>query len=184
MGGRPSKPTSLILLEGKSHRTKAEIEKRKEAEKALVTGHPMKEWPSTKQDQVAHSHWVRLAKLYRAIGKNDALIEATVNRYCILSSECEAAEKEDQRLHELADKLDDRQDEMEFSDYIKLATEINKSIAKNQSTLQNKRKMLLGIEKENIMTLAAQMRSIPKQPDKNEKPTGMAAFRQKRAEMS
>jgi len=184
LGGRPSKPTSLILLEGKSHRTKAEIAKRKEAEKALVTGHPMKEWPATKQDPVAHLHWIRMSKLYRAIGKNDALVEATMNRYCMLLSECESAEKEDQRLHGLAEKLEDCQNEMEFADYIKLATEINKSIAKNQSTLQNKRKMLLGIEKENIMTLAAQMRSIPKQPDKNEKPTGMAAFRQKRAEMS
>lgn len=184
MGGRPSKPTALILLEGKSHRTKAELEKRKEAEKALITGQPMKEWAATKQDPVAHSHWIRMAKLYRAIGKNDALVEATMNRYCMLLSECESVEKEDQRLHALAEKLDDRQDEMEFAEYIRLSSDINRSIAKNQTALQNKRKMLLDIEKENIMTLAAQMRSIPKQPDKNERPTGMAAFRQKRAEMS
>jgi hypothetical protein len=36
--------------------------------------------------------------------------------------------------------------------------------------IQTKRKMLLDIEKENIMTIAAALRSIPKKTDEKENP--------------
>ena len=41
----PAKPVSVLEAEGKSHRTKAELEKRREGENALATGTSLKERP-------------------------------------------------------------------------------------------------------------------------------------------
>lgn len=154
------KPISLV----KGHRTKAEIEIREKAEMSLMTGITFKEWPETKANPVAHKQFRRLKRLYKSIGRDDAMIESVVNRYCILLAECEEYEKHNQRLHDLADELDDKKDELEFDDYFKKTVEIGKQIQKNDSLLQSKRKMLLDIEKENVMTLVSAMRSIPKKP--------------------
>ena len=47
MGGRPSKPVAVIRKEGKSHRTKAEMNAREKCEAALATGNPIKEKEET-----------------------------------------------------------------------------------------------------------------------------------------
>ena len=173
--GRPSKP--LVLVQG--HRTKAEIELREQAEKSLLTGRPMREYSSVKEDPAAHNYFKSIAKMLEAIGKNDSLIEMVINRYCLLLSECDSFEKEDERLRKSLEKLEDRESEMEFTDYIKTSTQLSKLIIDNDKQLQTKRKMLLDIEKENVMTLASQLRSIPKKPEKKAK-SSMAAFLEKR----
>lgn len=40
---RPSKPASVIKLEGKSHRTKKELRNREQAENSLLSGMKLKE---------------------------------------------------------------------------------------------------------------------------------------------
>lgn len=157
---RPSKPLALV----KGHRTQAEKEIRKQAEESLLTGRAMAEWKTVKDDAIAHRHFLRISKLFKTIDKNDALHESVINRYCSILAECERFGEEDLRLRLLIDKLDDNQDRMEFVDYVKALMELNKQIQKNASLLQTKRKMLLDIEKENIMTIASQLRSIPKKP--------------------
>jgi hypothetical protein len=42
--------------------------------------------------------------------------------------------------------------------------------------------MMLAIEKENLMTIASALRSIPKKVEKKKKESGMAAFMAKRNE--
>lgn len=173
-------PKPIELVQG--HRTKAEKQQRAKAEKELMTGIAFKEWPEVKADPVAHKQFARLKRLYKSIGRDDAMIETVINRYCMMLSECEYYEKEHKRLHEIADKLEDKSREMEFTDYMKAVLEINKQIQNNDKLLQTKRKMLLDIEKENVMTLVSAMRSIPKKAPKKEKLSGIAAYRQKRME--
>lgn len=117
MAGRPSKPVQLIKLEGnKDRRTKAELEFREKAEKALYTGTTFKESPAVKADPIAHKEFLRLKKLYKNIQYVDGLDEQMINRYCLLiSQEQRLVERNDpeefQMLHktrEMILKLEDR----------------------------------------------------------------------------
>jgi len=169
---RPSKP--IALVEG--HRTNAEKSSRAEVESSLVTGMPWREWPEVKQNPVAHKLYQKLNKLFKKIDKNDALSEPIINRYCILQAECAAYEEDDRRLRDRMEELDDRfnneedKSDLKYADYIKLALDIERQIAVNDTRLQAKRKMLLDIERETCMTLKAQLAAIPKKakkPDEN-----------------
>lgn len=177
MAGRPSKPITLV----KGHRTKAEIEIRKTAEEALVTGTPLKEWKEVKVDPVAHKEFLRIRKALRSIGKDDALHENVVNRYCLIHSECRKLEAQQDKILQGVDKLEKEKEEkgrvdgMDILEYFTLLINLQKQIVALDKQLQSKRKMLLDIEKENIMTIASALRSIPKKP-KNEDESPMAKF--------
>jgi hypothetical protein len=114
MAGRPSKPVQLIKLEGnKDRRTKAELEFREKAEKALYTGTTFKESPAVKADPVAHREFLRLKKLYKKIQFVDGLDEQMINRYCLLvSQEQKLMESDDflalHKTREMILKLEDR----------------------------------------------------------------------------
>ena len=86
---RPAKPAVVLLDEKKSHRTKAEIQKRQEEEEKLLSGEVMKESRQVKENERAHSAYLRVKKLLKNIEKNDALYEGAINRYCMLCAECE-----------------------------------------------------------------------------------------------
>ena len=85
---RPSKATAVLGEEKRSHRTKAELRQRAAAENALITGKKMRERPEVKDNEKAHKEWQRIRGLLEAAGKNEALYEATINRYCMLHAEC------------------------------------------------------------------------------------------------
>ncbi len=89
MGGRPSKPVGVLVSEGRSHRTKAELEQRAAAENSLLSGKKITERPRVRKDAAAHSEFRRVVGLMRAIGKDDALYSEQVNRYSELYSEGE-----------------------------------------------------------------------------------------------
>ena len=84
MAGRNPKP--LVLLDG--HLTKKQKEEREQAEKRLLTGTAMKIWPSVKENKYAKKEFVRVQKLLRKIGKDDALYENIINRYAKITAEC------------------------------------------------------------------------------------------------
>ena len=69
----PNKPAVVIRAEGRSHRTKAELELREKGEAALATGEPMKARKEVKANKKANSEFKRVSKLLEGIGKNDAL---------------------------------------------------------------------------------------------------------------
>ena len=156
----PTPPKPVILMTG--HISNEEKGIRSAAEQEVLTGERFVEWPEVKRNKIAHKHFKRLSGLYEKIEKNDALIEPVINRYCILQAECAAFEADDKRLRERMEQLDDRRDDMEYPEYLRLALELEKQIERNDGKLQTKRKMLLDIEKETLMTLKAQMASIPK----------------------
>jgi hypothetical protein len=187
----PPKPFKVIESENKSHRTKAEMSQRKQQEEALISGVKLKERSEVKQNKLAHKEFVRVNNLLKKIEKNDALYEPIINRYCIILSECYDLEMKREEFTDMVREL--REGFKETQKYIKDENEravlmieftreisrITNSILCIDGVVQQKRKMLLDIEKENIFTIASALRSIPKKLDKKEQ-SGMAAMLAKR----
>jgi len=168
----PPKPFTVLTTEKKSHRTKDELKKRQQGEAALSTGVAMKERPEVKAAPIAHKEFRRLNTLLGSIGKNDAIYETVINRYCLLLAECQGFEQ-------LKDKCNDDLEELyqakengliDIMDYFDKKEMINRRFLNYDKQLQTKRKMLFDIEKENIMTIAAALRSIPKKADDKPNP--------------
>ena len=171
---RPSKPVLVLENERKSHRTKAELQKRKEEEAKLLSGMEMKERKEVRENKEAHKEFTRLKKLMKNIEKNDALYETVINRYAMLLAECmdfeEKRESFYKDLQELTEHMDEIVEETSLAEYHKLKNTMQKNILDIDRQVQAKRKMLLEIEKENVMTIAASLRSIPKKEDKADDP--------------
>ena len=162
---RPGKAPDVIEQEGKSHRTKAEMSARRSA--AMLTGQKIKERSEVKENSAAHTEFLRVVKLLGKIGKNDALLESIINRYCTLQAECYDFEKKREKFSENLDSLMD-DDEMDSDKKYTLEVKMQQSIINVDKQLQSKRKMLFDIEKENGMTISAALRTIPAKTDDSE----------------
>lgn len=159
-------PKTVENTEG--HRTKAEKKQREEAEKALVTGVSLRERPEVAQNKIAHAEFLRVNELLSLVGKNDAIIETVINRYCVLLAECVDFEKKREKFSDNLDNLMDS--DLDAADKYKLEAQMQKSILDVDKQLQTKRRMLFDIERENGMTIAAVLRSIPKKVDPSDNP--------------
>ena len=171
---RPPKPAAVLEEEGKSHRTKAELESRKKAEAAVLSGVKCFERPNVKSDPIAHKEYQRLIRLMRAIKKDDALYAPIFNRYCELFSEIEFYLGRIRSVSEAMDKAQecfDALDDITADDinlYLKQTTQLMNQLNSANSAVMQKRKMLFDIEKECCMTVAAALRTIPKEAEKND----------------
>lgn len=182
----PTKPTSVIKMEKRSHRTKAELKQREAAESALATGLPLKVRAEVKKNKAAFKEFKRVSMLLETIGKNDALLENVINRYCQINAEILDFEaKKEEFSHGIAQLQAAHDDDVEahpnIDERVLSDMEYFNTLAKMESNLlaldkriQDKRKMLLDIEKENIMTIAAQLRSIPKKVEDEDEDDPMA----------
>ena len=178
----PPKPFKVLTTEKKSHRTKAELKLREEGEKALSTEAKIKERKEVKQNKVAHKEFKRIQKLLENIDKNDAIYEAVINRYCLIQAECHDLEERREEFYKLIFKLKEESKEItreleDSEEVMAYKLEYAKEIAKMMSSMlaidkqvASKRKMLLDIEKENVMTIASALRSIPKKEEKEGNP--------------
>ena len=154
MAGRKALPAAA-LKQAAGHRTKAEIETRAAAEKALLTGRRLTEAPEVKKDKVAHAEYKRVSELLAVIEKDDALYSGVVNRYCLLASEAAYYKAQIDDLKAQAATSKDKLGLM-------------RQITTIDSTLAAKRRDMLAIEREMCLTLAAALRAIPKQPEKED----------------
>lgn len=174
-GGRPSKPLALV----KGHRTKAEKAVREKAEKELLTGTPLKEWDEVKKDPDAHKEFTRIKKLLKSINQDDDLYGAVINTQCKLKSEEYKILKDQEKYRKSLDKLEeefDKTTDMTLSEYMKLTINIQKNILGCDKAIAEKRKLILNISKENVMTVQSALRSIPKKPEEKNNVSAMAAF--------
>lgn len=178
---RPPKPYKLLKMEGKSNKTKAELKQRKQAEEAVLTGAVLRERPEVKDNPIAHKEFLRVKKLLRTVEKDDDIYGPVINRYCLLQAECiEFEQKKIELQHtinnikieheEIINELDAAQKLTYMLEYTKSIDRISRSIINIDKQIQTKRRMLFDIEKENIMTIAAALRSIPKQAKEEENP--------------
>lgn len=167
----PPKPAKVIELEKKSHRTKKELAQRRNAEAALLTGVAIKEKKEVKEDPVAHSEFLRLRRLLRSIDKDDDLYGEAINRYCILISECEAFQQKREMVYQQLCCFQNQMnelvcnEEMTWKEAYSIEATMQRNLVSMDKQIQTKRKMLLDLEKENVMTIASSLRSIPKKAD-------------------
>lgn len=173
---RPKKPYEVLKSENRSHRTKAELEARKQGEAAFATGEKMKPRPETKKNMPAYTEFKRISKLFETIGKNDAIYEAIINRYCAIYAEC--LDFENQKNIFTKDLIDLQNDKERIIDtqiasltwYYNQKSKIQQNIIALDRQLQSKRKMLLDIEKECTMTVSSALRNIPKKEEDTKNP--------------
>jgi hypothetical protein len=176
-GGRPPKPLQLVT----GHRTNAEKAIRSKSESQLLTGTHLKEFQEVKNDPLAHKEFMRIKRLLKSINKDDDLYGNLINTHCLLHAECRGIEDFKARLLINLDTFEEQSEEEEisFTDKMKLKTAMQKQILDCDKALMTKRKMILDISKENVMTIQSALRSIPKTPEKTQK-SKMSSFLQKR----
>lgn len=175
---RPSKPASVIDIEGKSHRTKKEKIVRQRGEDAMESGIAMVKFPEVKKNKKASAEFDRITELLDKIKKNDRVYETVINRYCLMLAECteiiefkNELEKDLKRLKKtfkeasLAELEPERKMEL-CLDFAKSLEKTTRVLLNYDRELSKKRNMLLAIEKESGMTLAAMLRTVPKAPEK------------------
>lgn len=162
----PPKTVKILEMEKKSHRTKAELRQRKAAEEALLTGVKIRENPEVKANEKAHREFLRIKKLLEKIDKNDDLYGNSINRYCLLSAECADFEEKREDIFRQQELLEEAKGSMKVSEYIKLQDSLSKNLLAYDRQIQQKRKMMFAIEKENVMTIASALRTIPKKAEK------------------
>lgn len=175
---RPPKPYTVLKNEKKSHRTKKELKQREQGENSLITGTALKEHSSVKNNAIAHKEFKRINVLLKNIEKNDAIYEPVINRYCLMQAECFELEERREYFFRLIEQLKSAFEEIcddlgpeekadRFLEFVKNITKLTSDMMSIDKMIQTKRKMLLDIEKENVMTIAAALRSIPKQEEKS-----------------
>lgn len=170
----PSKPVSLLKSEKKSHRTKAELEHREQAEKSFLTGQPLQMNKDVSKNKVAKDEFNRIKSLLSNIEKDDDLYGNAINRYCLIIAECAEFEKKKKSIEKELKNLDKNKQEMiedsGISEFYKTWENLHKMIISFDRQIQTKRKMLFDIEKENIMTVASVLRSVPKKIEEEKNP--------------
>jgi hypothetical protein len=175
-----SKPLSLI----QGHRTKAEKAVRAEAEAAFKTDEKIKPSAAVRANKAALKYFKRLIKLYDGIKMNEAFYENTLSRYCILLAEHDDAVRDRERIERNIARLEraEMEEEIEFKQYILEARYLEGALLAADKILAKRRDQLLSIEKENLMTMQGRLRAIPKKPPREEAPSGIAAYRQRRSD--
>nr|DAZ11823.1 MAG TPA: hypothetical protein [Caudoviricetes sp.] len=152
------------------------MRQRKQAEQSLLTGEKIREKTEVKQNKIAHKEFLRIKKLLKNIEKNDDLYGVVINRYCLLYAECFEFEKKREKMFEQLCDLQEKEDElieheeMTQKEFYGIENSMQKNLIALDRQVQSKRKMLLEIEKENIMTIASALRSVPKKVEKKKNP--------------
>ena len=176
--GRPAKTADVLKNEGKSHRTKEELEEREKAEKSLLTGQKIRKFPEVSENKIANKEFNRVKKLLEALEKNDDLYSNIINRYCLLKAECNEFEEKRERFYKDLERADEAADDgkIETKEYLRLINSIQRNVIDIDKQIQNKRKMMFDIEKENLMTVASALRSIPKKAPKDPEDKALLKF--------
>ena len=174
MGRAAKSYLQLIDKNAPGHRTKAEIKIRKKGEESVLSKVKIKEAAETKKNPIAHKEFKRIVTLLKNIQKDDDLYSGPINRYCMLKAECiefiEKRERFYENLNRLTIEYESQQyeEQMSMTEYHNLQCKMQNQILSLDKQVQNKRKMMLDIEKENLMTIASAIRSIPKTPVKED----------------
>lgn len=168
MAGRPPKQLTLV----KGHLTNAQKETREKAEKELVTSYVMKPWVKTRANATAMKQFKKIKKAFSKIGQDDICFESVLNRYCIIFAECEETEETREMIiagmREMLRHKDELIKATDLLTYAQQISELADKAAACDRTLAKKREMMLAIERENIMTVNAKLRAVPKKPVEDE----------------
>lgn len=165
------KPVAVLAAENKRlHKTKKELAFRKQGEAGTLTGEGMRERGDVKNNMDAHKEFMRLRRLFRKIGKDDAIYAQAINDYCLLHAECLAVAVKIERIERDLDYLEERSDDMEPVHYLQLRNSLYDKELKLSAELDKKRDKKRVIEDKNLMNIQSALRSIPKKPDEKKNP--------------
>lgn len=165
---RPSKSTDVLDGEKRSHRTKVELKRRKDAEQAALTGMPLRESPEVRGSAVAHNEFLRVCALLAAVKKNDALYEAVINDYCVFKADIARYTAMRESIQSDLEGLNEA--DLDPETRYNLKSRMYKQIIECDKQIQTAQKKRFDIEKENAMTISSAMRSIPKAPAEQKNP--------------
>ena len=170
-----AKPVNLLRMEGKGHRTKAEMDYRERGEKAMKTGREFKVSPLVKKDKIAHSEFLRLKRLFSKMETElvDALDQQIINRYCLEVS----------NTYTLQEMLLQLSSDLENAESMEDRMELYSQIRSTNTAMTKNKELLLKYEDRLFLNPASRIKAIPKTPPKEEKLGGIAGFMAKRAEM-
>lgn len=145
-----------------SHKSRAEKEEREERGTAMLTGREIKERQEVSNSPTAHKEFLRLMKIMKAIGKNDALYEAQINRMAELTGETDDLRIQRDTTKKRIDQLEEKLESGD-GDFDKL----NRSIAAAQKMyleldkqIMKKREMLSKLETTNCFTVSTSTRTV------------------------
>jgi len=144
----------MLRIEGKTHITKAEIERREAAEKALQTGETFTELPEVAADEIAHAEFLRLKELYDGNNYVDALDTQIINRYCLEVSGLAAQRK----------MIDDIKGDIDNAADIAQRTKLYELLNRTQIAMAKSKDMLLKLEDRLFLNPATRIKAAPKLP--------------------
>lgn len=180
---RPSKPVIVLEMEGRSHRTKEELKTRQAGEAQTLSGLRLSERPEVKTDAAAHREFLRLkscwARWKRTTRHTPESSTDTVRFTRNVFSLSERRERFELGIEELREGYG--RGEIEAGQYYKLLRDMQKNINAVDKIADSKRQMLLAIEKECCLTVAAALRAVPKKPSEKENTDPMASLLGRRA---
>lgn len=153
---RPRKSAKVIQMEGVNHMPPKELAAREKAEKAALTGLPMRPSDEVKDDPVALKKFREVKRLLGKLEKDDSLFSGQINRYALLYSEALKLRKRIADIDETLDAGCNAEDTKAFSEargYL-------------DAKLMKKREMMGTIERANCMTVQSSLNSAGKEPKK------------------
>lgn len=183
--GRSAKPVELLMLEGKKHLTKEEIEERRNLE--IKFGDNKIKCPNyVKNDEIAYKKWKEINKLFKGFDFISAGDSELIAKYCVTFSEYMKLRKMYQKIDEIhydCEALDkaieaelkneDGTSEKVFS--YKVKKQLRDMISVNallqiESAINKKVDMLMKMEDRMFLNPISKIKNIPKKP-KEETPS-------------
>ena len=181
--GRSAKPVELLMLEGKKHLTKEEIEERKNSE--IRFGDKKIKCPNyVKNDEVAYKKWKEINKLFKEFEFVSAGDSELIARYCATYSEYQDLRESYQKIKEIhydSAALDEAieaelKNEDGTSDKIfsyKVKKQLRDMISVNallsiESAINKKAEMLSKMEDRMFLNPISKVKNIPKKKKEEE----------------
>ncbi len=175
--GRSAKPVELLMLEGKKHLTKEEIEERRDSE--IKFGDRKIKCPNyVKKDNIAHGKWKEINKLFKDFDFISAGDSELIAKYCMTFSEYIKLRESYQKIEEIhydCEALDkaieaelknkDGTSEKTFS--YKVKKQLRDMISINallqiESAINKKVDMLMKMEDRMFLNPISKIKNIPK----------------------
>lgn len=166
--GRNAKPVELLVLEGTSRKSKAELERRKNAEIKLES-RTLQADPMVRGDKRALREFRRMKKLYEEIEFVGSLDEHLINQYCLSVSE----------LDDLVALMNDMRDaiqavredgELSSADRARAVKELAELLMKYDAEVRYKRAEIVKMGDRLYLNPVARSKNVPKRPAKQDDP--------------
>lgn len=168
MAGRNAQPIDILTAKGKSHKTKAEKEQRKNAE--IKFGDQKLSCPDyVSKDLIARHKWNEIAKLYKDVDFVSSGDSGLVGRFCMTFSEYRDLLNRRVRINTISKDSDDVEDYIQDSEEFdykikqKLSDMVSTAaILQIDKAINSKMEMLIKMEDRLFLNPLAKIKNVPK----------------------